>query len=64
MKVVQKRTPEAVVVDTAAIPSHQTDAMARTLIGCVERFFRDPAVKADYERWKQERANKASGATA
>lgn len=62
MKVVQTRTPAAVTVDTAAIPSHQSDAMCRTLIGCVGRLFEDPAVKADYERWKQERQQKVKGA--
>ena len=55
MKVVQRETPEHMTVDFDAIPSHQTEAMSRTLIGCIERLFQDPDVKADYERWKQER---------
>lgn len=55
MKAAGTRTPESVAVDFGAIPSHQTDAMCRTLIGCVNRFFEDPAVKADYERWQRER---------
>ena len=42
-----------------AMPQHQQDAMARTLIGCISRWFEDPAVKADYERWKAERAQRA-----
>lgn len=62
MKVVQTRTPAAVVVDFAAIPSHQSDAMCRTLIGCVGRLFEDPAVRADYERWQKERQQKTKGA--
>lgn len=53
MKVVQTRTPGAVAVDFAAIPSHQSDAMCRTLIGCVGRLFENPAVMADYKRWQQ-----------
>lgn len=42
-----------------AMPQHQQDAMARTLIGCISRWFEDPAVKADFERWKSERAQRA-----
>jgi hypothetical protein len=39
----------------AAMPEHQQDAMARTLIGCIRRLYEDPAIKGDYERWKNER---------
>ena len=42
-----------------AIPEHQQDAMARTLIGCITRMFEDPAVKADFDRWKANRAQSA-----
>lgn len=62
MKIVKTRTPEAVAVDTAAIPSHQSDAMCRTVIGGVARLFENPAVMADYKRWQQERQQKAKGA--
>lgn len=58
MKVVQARTPKAVAVDFGAIPSHQSDAMSRTLIGYVGRLFENPAVMADYKHWKQERQQK------
>lgn len=58
MKVVQTRTPETVAVDFGAIPSHQSDAMSRTLIGCVGRLFENPAIMADYKRWQQERKQK------
>lgn len=57
-KIVQNRTPEGVTVDFDAIPTYQSDAMCRTLIGCVSRLFENPAVKADYERWRQERQQK------
>ena len=53
MKVVKARTPEGVTVDLA---------MCRTLIGCVGRLFENPAVKADYERWQQERQQRLKGA--
>ena len=55
VKVVQTRTPGVVAVDCGAIPSHQSDAMCRTLIGCVGRLFENPAVMVDYKHWQQER---------
>lgn len=64
MKVVQSRTPEVVAVDFEKIPPHQSDAMCRTLIGCVSRLFEDPAVQADYKRWKRKRQQKKKGANA
>ena len=58
MKIVRVRTPESVTVDFDAIPPHQSEAMSRTLIGCIERLFQDPAIKADYEAWKQQRTQR------
>ena len=55
MKITKTRTPSEADVNLADIPEHQTDAMARTLIGCITRLFEDPAIKADYEHWKRER---------
>lgn len=40
------------------MPEHQVDAMMRTLIGCVSRLFENPDIKADYERWKRNKAEK------
>ena len=42
-------------VEIAAMPEHQQDAMARTLIGCISRLFENPDIKNDYERWKKEK---------
>ena len=53
METVTMREPKTASVDFAAIPSHQQDAMCRTLICCISRWFEDPAVKADYENWKK-----------
>lgn len=64
MKIVKTRKPETVAVDFDAIPSHQNDAMCRTLIGCVGRLFEDPAIQADYKCWQQERQQKQKGANA
>lgn len=63
MKTVKKRTPEAVTVDLDEMPAYTSDTMCRILIGCADRYFQDPAVKADYKRWQQERQQKAKGAT-
>ncbi len=61
MKIVKTMAPNHVAVDFAAIPSHQSDAMCRILIGCVGRLFEDPAIQADYKRWQQERQQKIKG---
>ena len=58
MKAALTRTPESVNVDFGEIPTYQSDAMCRTLIGCVSRLFENPAVMADYKRWQQERQQK------
>ena len=49
---------EASTGTLAAMPEHQQDAMARTLIGCIGRLFENADVRADYERWKQHKYNK------
>lgn len=62
MKIAITRNKEATAAEIAAMPEHQQDAMARTLIGCISRLFEDPAVKADYERWKRDRSQGAARA--
>lgn len=53
---------EATAVEIDAMPEHQQDAMARTLIGCISRLFEDPTVREDYERWKLSRQQGAASA--
>lgn len=55
MKTAQNTVAAAVSVDLDAMPVHESDAICRTLIGSVSRLFDDPAILADYKRWKQER---------
>lgn len=62
MKIATPRIQEATDVVISAMPEHQQDAMARTLIGCISRLFEDPAIRADYERWKLERKQGAASA--
>lgn len=54
MKIESTRIIEPVTITIDAMPEHQQDAMARTLIGCIVRLFENPEIKADYERWKNE----------
>lgn len=41
-----------------AMPEHQQDAMARTLINCIGRLFEDPNVKKDFTDWQEARRKK------
>lgn len=51
----QRETPTSTL---AAMPEHEQDAMARTLISSISRLFENPDVKADFERWKREKNKK------
>ena len=55
-KVVLSWTPETAEIQIDQIPKYQIDRMCKTLLECTARFFKDPAVQADFERWKKERA--------
>lgn len=58
MRTVTTRTPSTSSIDLDAIPSHESDAMCRTLICTIERLFQNPAIQADYDRWKRERESR------
>lgn len=45
-------------VDFDSIPAHETDTMARILIKAIAKAFENPAVQADFERWKKEKGEK------
>jgi hypothetical protein len=55
---VASREPSAVKVDLGSLPDHQSDTLARVLLHSVTRAFKDPAVAAEYERWRVERNTK------
>ena len=55
MKTAQSTTLADVSVDLETLPAHESDAICRTVLGSVSRLFDDPAVLADYKRWKKER---------
>ena len=49
---------EGLRVKPSDIPSHVADGLARATLRAVERYFSDPAVKVEYEKWLKERHKK------
>ena len=47
-------------IDTARIPRHVGHNLAQVALRAIQRDFQDPAIQADYQRWKQERAATAA----
>ena len=43
-KVVASCNPESVVVDVNAMPNYQSQAMCRTLLGCINKYFENPVI--------------------
>ncbi len=54
-KKVGTRTPEKINIDLGAIPKNESDALCRTVLHGMSAMFKDPIVRADYEKWKKER---------
>lgn len=48
---------ERLNVKPSDIPSHVADGFARATLRAVERYFSDPAVKVEYEKWLEKRQN-------
>lgn len=44
----------AAVLDPTLIPEHTAESIGLTVAACVRDFFSDPAVMADYLRWRKE----------
>ena len=61
-KIVARRDPEAITVNLDAIPDHTNDALCRTLVVGIKEIFKDPAVLADFENWREKRQQKKQGA--
>jgi len=64
---IRMKTLRATVVTNApiapqSIPGYQVDSLARSVVRAVRKYFEDPAVRADFERWQQEEAAKAEAA--
>lgn len=46
-------------IDPQSIPGYELDRLTRSVVKAVRRYFEDPAVQADFERWQQEETTKA-----
>lgn len=51
------------VVDLDLLPDHEVDALCRCVVRATKKLFEDPAVQADFERWKAERAARREAET-
>lgn len=56
---VKERSHAEVKVNSDALATHEFESMCRILVNCVNRYFEDPQVKAEYEQWKRERIKTA-----
>ena len=54
MKAVKVVSGASVRIDTQDMPTHRVDILARQTCRAVWRFFEQPGVKEDYERWLAE----------
>lgn len=46
-------------IDTARIPKHVGQNIAQVALAAIQRDYQDPVIRADFERWKQDRAAQA-----
>ena len=47
-------------IDTARIPRHVGQNLAQVALRAIQRDYQDPAIQADFQKWKQERAAQAA----
>lgn len=52
--VINAGEPEVINVNCDTMPSHDSNSMCRILINCINRYFEDPKIKAEYDQWKRE----------
>lgn len=46
---------DQVHIDVSSVPAYAATNLAQVLFTVIHRDFEDPAVQADYQRWKAER---------
>lgn len=51
----QLRSGDGLRIDPDKIPEHETNAMCRVIMAGVKELFKDPEIRADFEKWKRER---------
>ena len=62
-KKVGTRTPGKINIDLGAIPENESDGLCRAVLHGMAALFEDPIVRADYEKWKNERKLRKEAAT-
>ena len=64
MEAIFRAVPEAPAprLDTGKVPRHIKTTLAQALFDAINADFQRPEVRADYERWKAERAKYQEGA--
>lgn len=45
---------------TEEIKKHEADQLANSLLRAADKFFQDPKILAEFEKWKQERQEKGA----
>lgn len=43
---------------TEEIKKHEADQLANSLLRAAEKFFKNPEIQAEFEKWQQERQKK------
>ena len=53
-------TGTPVQISTGDIPAHVATNLAQAVFEAIHREYMDPAIQADYQRWKEERLKRAT----
>lgn len=58
-KVVGSRTPETIKINLNELPDYQINALCRTLISGMDKAFKKPEFRAEYEKWLADQKSQA-----
>lgn len=47
-------------INTEEIKVHEADQLANSLLRAADKFFQDPKIRAEFEKWQQERQKKGA----
>lgn len=48
-----------VEIDFNSIPEHDKNRMCKVLVSAIEKFFQNPEIREDFEKWKKEKEQTA-----
>jgi len=57
---VETRKPSSIDVKLGDLSQNESDTLARVILHGINQAFKDPAIAAEYERWKQKRSTKTA----